>query len=143
MLHVTYEAVEDLEPGRLARIDEDRGSVQVLLDKSQPLARVVPQLNVEIEKLMASAHWFQLWEDEIVGCSTPGAPLRIEYLLHQVVPGTAIVLEGKGCVRVHIDPVLDTEQFAAAMNPATKAQLDAGQWFQMYGGEIINNSPES
>jgi hypothetical protein len=142
MLHVTYEAVEDLAPGRLARILEDRGRIQVLLDKSAALEDVVRQLNIEIDNLMSSANWFQLWEDEIVGRTTPDAPLRIEYLLHRLVPDTAIVLEDKGCIRVHIDPVLDTEAFAAAMNPVTKQHLAGGQWFQMYAGEIIDISPE-
>jgi hypothetical protein len=28
------------------------------------------------------------------------------------------------------------------MNPATKKQLSGGRWFQLYAGEIIDNSPE-
>ena len=137
MLDVTYEAVNDLPQGRLAKIDEDRGCIRVRLDKREPLPEVVRRLNTEIDTLMSASHWFQLWRDEVVSRATPGSPLRIKYLLHRLVPGTAIALEGKGLVEVHIDPSLDTEQFAAAMNEVTKEQLDGGRWFQMYAGEII------
>lgn len=142
MLDVTYEAVEDLPPGRLATIEEDRGTIRVKVDATEPLAAVVRQLNYELEHLLTRSDWFQLWDDEIVCRNTPDAPLRIEYLLHRIVPETAVVLEDKGCVRVHIDPALSTKAFAAVMNPATKDFLAGGQWFQLYGGEIIDNSPE-
>jgi hypothetical protein len=142
MLDVTYEAVEDLPPGRLATIEEDRGKIRIKVDATEPLASVVRQLNVEIDRLLTSSDWFQLWGDEIVSRSTPVSPLRIEYVLHRLAPDTAIITEGKGCVRVHIDPALSTEAFAAVMNPATKDILAGGQWFQLYGGEIIDNSPE-
>jgi hypothetical protein len=142
MLDVAYIAVDDLMPGRLAKIDEDRGKIRVRLDKHAPLADVVRQLNIEIDHLMSSSHWFQLWKDEIVGRDSPGCPLRIEYLLEQEEDYPVCVKERKGLVSVHIDPALDTVQFAAAMNPATKQHLDGGQWFQLYAGEIIDNSPE-
>jgi hypothetical protein len=142
MLDVAYEAVDDLTPGRLAKIDEDRGTIRVLLDKQAPLADVVRQLNVEIDQLMSTSHWFQLWKDEIVSRDTPGRPLSIEYLLEKEEDYPVCVKERRGVVSVFIDPALDTVQFAAAMNPATKQHLDGGQWFQLYGGEIIDNSPE-
>lgn len=144
MLDVAYEAVTDLAPGRLAKIDEDRGTIRVRLDKAAPLADVVRQLNVEIDQLMSSARWFQLWEDEIVCSNTPGSPLRIEYVFHPGVPRDigACVAEFRGTVRVYICPSLDPEQFAAAMNPATEDFLAGGHWFQLYAGEIIDNSPE-
>ncbi|MFD4547191.1 hypothetical protein [Streptomyces sp. NPDC058466] len=143
MLDVAYEAVDDLAPGRLARIDEDRGRIRVRLDRNAPLADVVRQLNIEIDQLMASARWFQLWKDEIVSHNTPGRPLRIDYLLEKREDGGAYVEERKGLLTVYIDPALNTEAFAAAMNPVTRQHLDGGQWFQMYAGEIIDNSPES
>jgi hypothetical protein len=142
MLDVAYEAVNDLAPGRLARIDEDRGRIRVLLDKHSPLAEVVRQLNVEIDQLMASERWFQLWGDEIVSHATPGRPLRIEYLLEKEEDRGVCVKERKGLLVVCIDPVLTTIEFAAVMNPATKEQLAGGQWFQLYAGEIIDNGPE-
>ncbi|MFJ9740888.1 hypothetical protein [Streptomyces sp. NPDC101166] len=144
MLDVAYEAVVDLPPGRLAQIDEDRGRIRVRLDKAQPLAAVVRQLNIEIEQLMSSSHWFQLWRTEIVSRDTPGAPLRIEYTFHPKLPSDpgVLVWEDRGLVRVYICPELDTERFAAAMNPATVQHLAGGQWFQLYAGEIVDNGPE-
>lgn len=142
MLDVAYEAVEDLAPGTLAVIDEDRGRIRVRLDRHAPLADVVGQLNIEIDVLMRSARWFQLWKDEIVSCNTPDKPLRIVYLLECREPGGAYVEERKGLLSVYIDPALNTESFAAVMNPVTDVHLAGGQWFQLYGGEIIDNSPE-
>lgn len=142
MLDVAYEAVNDLAPGRLARIDEDRGTIRVRLDKGAPLVDVVRQLNIEIDQLMASSHWFQLWGDEIISRATPGRPLSIEYLLEREEEHGVAVKERRGLVSVHIDPDLDVEAFAAVMNPATNKQLAGGQWFQLYAGEIIDNSPE-
>lgn len=141
MLHVTYEAV-DMEPGRLARIDEDRGKIEVLLDKSEPLTAVVRQLNIEIDTLLANLNWFQLWGDEIVSCATPKAPLRIKYLIQHEEADVAVVGERKGLVLVFIDPNLTTEEFAAAMNLGTAEFLARGRWFQLYGGYIIDNGPE-
>jgi hypothetical protein len=144
MLDVSYRAVTDLPPGRLARIDEDRGLIRVRLDERAPLAAVVPQLNIEIDQLMQSARWFQLWDDEIVSVNTPGRPLRIEYILS---PAIAAVMgvglhEGKGELYVHICPSLDVRTFAAWMNPTAKEHLAGGHWFQLYEGEIIDISPE-
>lgn len=142
MLDVAYEAVNDLAPGRLARIDEDRGTIRVRLDKKAPLADVVRQLNVEVDQLMSTSHWFQLWDDEIVSRDTPGRPLRIEYHLERKEADGVYMEERKGLVSVFIDPALRTVEFAAVMNPATEEHLAGGCWFQLYGGEIIDNSPE-
>ena len=142
MLDVAYEAVDDLPPGRLAKIDEDRGRIRVRLDKHASLADLVRQLNIEITHLTSSACWFQLWEDEIVSCNTPGQPLRIEYLLEKREGFPAYVEERKGLVSVYVDPALDSAGFAAAMNPATECLLAGGHWFQLYAGEIIDIGPE-
>lgn len=142
MLDVAYEAVGDLEPGRLAKIDEDRGTIRVRLDQHEELAVVVRQLNIEIDDLMSSSHWFQLWKDEIVSRDTPGAPLRIQYILVPNVPNGVGVAEHKGTVRVYIGGGMTVEEFAAAMNPATTDFLAGGQWFQLYAGEIVDNGPE-
>jgi hypothetical protein len=142
MLDVTFEAVEDLEPGRFARIETDRGRVRNLLEKRAPLEDVVRDLNVEIAQLVASGTWYQLWGDEIVGRDTPGAPLRVRYLLERLVPETAVVCEDKGLVSVYIDPILDVAAFAAVMNQTTKELLDGGRWFQAHAGEIIDMTPE-
>ncbi|MEW2463069.1 hypothetical protein AB0872_20495 [Microbacterium sp. NPDC047426] len=142
MLDVAYEAVNDLPSGRLAEINEDRGRIRVRLDKDEPLADVVRQLNIEIDQLMSSARWFQLWGDEIVSRATPDCPLRIRYVLKDWHLDEPAVAEDRGVISVYINQDMTTEQFAAAMNPATKKQLAGGRWFQLYGGEIIDNSPE-
>jgi hypothetical protein len=142
MLDVAYEAVDNLPPGRLAKIDEDRGRIRVRLDKTAPLADVVAQLNVEIESLMRSARWFQLWRDEIVSENTPDRPLRIHYILKDWPLDEPAVTERRGILRVYINSALSVEQFAASMNPATDRHLAGGHWFQLYAGEIIDNSPE-
>lgn len=142
MLDVAYVAVDDLAPGALARIDEDRGRIRVRLDRNAPLAGVIRELNIEIDVLMRSARWFQLWKDEIVSCNTPDKPLRIEYLLECKEPDGAYLEERKGLLSIFVDPTLSTEGFAAVMNPVTDTHLAGGQWFQLYGGEIIDNSPE-
>lgn len=142
MLDVTYEAVTDLAPGRLAKIDEDRGTIRVQVDAAVPLPDVVRQLNVVIDRLLTGSDWFQLWKDEIVSRSTPVSPIRVVYLLEKKEEFPAFIEERKGLVSVYVDPALDVEEFAAAMNPATEKFLDGGQWFQLYAGEIIDNSPE-
>ncbi|WP_333758474.1 hypothetical protein [Streptomyces sp. ISBFB 2968] len=143
MLDVTYEAVDDLPPGRLADIGEERGRVLVRLDRTAPLAEVVRELNIELDGLLRSSHWFQLWEDEIVSRDTPGRPLSVRYLLERRIPFASYMEERKGLVSVYVDPALDTAGFAASVNPALRSFLDGGCWFQLYAGEIIDNSPES
>ncbi|MEH0417909.1 hypothetical protein [Streptomyces sp. B21-083] len=142
MLDVAYEAVEDLAPGRLAQIDEERGRIRIRLDRNAPLEDVVGRLNIEVDDLMRSARWFQLWKDDIVSCNSPGRPLRVEYLLECKEEDGAYVEERKGLLSVFIDPSLSVDEFAAVMNPVTEEHLAGGQWFQLYGGEIIDNSPE-
>lgn len=142
MLDVAYEAVEDLGPGRLAKIDEDRGAIRVQVDAAAPLPDVVRQLNVEIDQLLTGSDWFQLWGDEIVSRGTPDFPLRVVYVLEKKEEDGVLIEERKGLVGVYIDPVLNAAGFAAAMNPATKRFLAGGQWFQLYAGEIVDNSPE-
>lgn len=142
MLDVTYEAVDDLPAGRYADIRETRGRVHIRLDRTQPIATVVRQLNIEIEDLLASATWFQLWGDEIVSRATPDAPIRIRYALLPGAPKGAGIAEDKGLLSFYINPDQDTEQLAASLNPAVARLLAGGRWFQLYAGEIIDHSPE-
>lgn len=143
MLNVTYEAVNDLPAGRLADVAEDRGRLHVRLDSTQPLADVVRQLNIEVDDLLASAHWFQLWGDEIVSRTTPDAPVRMQYVLIPGAPDGVYIKEHKGLIRVYIGQDQTTAQFAASMNPTVANLLSGGRWFQLYGGEIIDHCPES
>ena len=104
---------------------------------------MIRKLNIEIDRFLATSHWFQLWDDEIVSRATPGCSLRVVYRLDPRVPGPEIGLgEGKGRITVYIPPEFDTEEFAVAMNPVTEQFLAGGRWFQMYAGEIIDNSPD-
>ncbi|MGW6531377.1 hypothetical protein [Streptomyces venezuelae] len=142
MLDVTYEAVDHLAPGQLVNVDEGRGRIRVELDRHAPLQAVVQKLNVEVDQLLATGHWFQLWRDEIISRATPRTSLRINYLLHRIIGGTTVAIEDRGLIDFHADPALDTAEFAASVNVAVKNLLDGGQWFQLYDGEIIDNSPE-
>lgn len=142
MLHVTYEAVGDLTPGRLVHIDEDRGRVEILFDRHAPLADVVRQFNIEIHGMVRSARWFQLWDDEIVSCNTPSTPLRIEFVLEKKEPWGAVFEERKGDLKAFVDPAIDVTRFAAVMNVLTAQHISGGRWFQLFGGEIVDISPE-
>lgn len=141
MLHVIYEAAEDLEPGRLARIDEERGRVHITVDKFAPLRQVIRQLNIEMDQFLQSAEWYQLWGKEIASRHNPDAPLQLEYIPLPGAPDGAAITEDKGVVHVYVDPDQTTEQFVAAANPAVKDFLDGGCWFQLYAGEIIGHIP--
>ncbi|MFK4869045.1 hypothetical protein ACI3K4_27905 [Streptomyces sp. CSMPJR101] len=143
MLDVAYIATTDLPTGRLAQIDEDRGSIRIRVDKNALLPDVIRKLNAEMDHFLATSQWFQLWKDEIVSRASPGCSLRIVYRLDPRAPGLDIgVGERRGLIIVYIPPALDTEQFAALMNPVSKQFLAGGRWFQLYAGEIIDNSPE-
>ncbi|MER8004834.1 hypothetical protein [Streptomyces sp. NPDC094149] len=142
MLHVTYEAVTDLPPGRLAHVKEDHGSVEILLDGHAPLADVVHQFNIEIDNMVRSVRWFQLWDDEIVSCNTPSRPLRIEFILENKEHRGVVFEERKGDLKAFVDPDIDVPRFAAVMNILTAKHLSGGRWFQLYGGEIHDVSPE-
>lgn len=143
MLHVSYEAVVDLPPGQLVDIDEDRGRVAIRLDRDGPLKDVVRQFNIEVDRMVRSARWFQLWDDEIVSCNTPSKPLRIEFLLERKEHRGVIFEERKGDLKAFVDPDIDVARFAAVMNVLTAQHLSQGRWFQLYGGEIMDVSPES
>lgn len=142
MLHVTYEAAEDLEPGRLARIDEGRGSVTLKVDKRAPLAAAIRQLNIEVADFLTRADWYQLWGTEIASRHNPTAPLRVEYIFLPGAPEGVAIRESKGELHFYVEPEQTVAQFAAAANEAVRDLLDGGCWFQQFAGEIIDHSPE-
>lgn len=143
MLHVTYEAVGDLPPGMLVHIDEGHGRVAIRFDRDAPLHDVVREFNIEIDRMVRSARWFQLWDDEIVSCNTPSRPLRIEFLLEKREDRGTVFEERKGDLKAFVDPAIDVTRFAAVMNALTAQHLSGGCWFQLYGGEIHDVSPGS
>lgn len=142
MLHVTYEAAEDLEPGRLARIDEDRGSVTIKVDKHAPLEDVVRQLNIEMVQFLDRADWFQLWGDEIASRHNPQAPVHAEYIFLPGAPDGVAIRESKGELHIYVEPDQTVVEFAAAANEAVRDLIAGGCWFQQFAGEIIDHSPE-
>lgn len=143
MLTVTYEAVADLPPGRLVDINEDGGRVAIRLDRDALLADVVGQFNIEVDRMVRSACWFQLWDDEIVSCNTPSKPLRIDFTLEMKEQRGVVFEERKGDLTAFVDPDIDVARFAAVMNPLTAKHLSGGRWFQLYGGEIFDHASES
>ena len=140
MLHVTYEAVAG--PARVAEVDEERGRIRVTIDGAAPLKAIVNELNDELKRLLSTSDWFQLWRNEIVSRGTPDCSLCVVYILDPLQPVGVEIQERRGLVSILIHPGLNAEEFAAAMNTATKKFLDAGCWFQHYAGEIIDMSPE-
>jgi hypothetical protein len=143
MLHVTYEAVNDLPPGRLVHVDEDRGRVAIRFDEDAPLRDVVRDFNIEVDRMVRSARWFQLWDDEIVSSNSPRHPLRIEFILEKKEHRGVVFEERKGDLKAFVDPGIDVTRFAAVMNKLTAEHLSGGRWFQLYGGEIHDVSPGS
>lgn len=142
MLYVTYEAVTDLPPGRLVDIDEGGGRVEIRFDENAPLEDVVAQFNIEIDTMVRSARWFQLWDDEIVSCNTPSKPLQIEFILEKREHLGVVFAESKGDLKAFVDPDIDVARFAAVMNILTAKHLSGGRWFQLHGGEIYDVGPE-
>jgi hypothetical protein len=143
MLHVTYEAVNDLPPGSPVHVDEDRGRVAIRFDGNAPLRDVVRDFNIEIDRMVRSARWFQLWDDEIVSSNSPRHPLRIEFILEEREHQGVVFEERKGDLKAFVDPDIDVTRFAAVMNKLTAQHLSGGRWFQLYGGEIHDVSPGS
>ena len=142
MLHVTYKTVNDLPPGQIVHIDENGGRVDIRFDETAPLADVVSQFNIEIDRMVRSARWFQLWDDEIVSCNTPSKPLRIDFILEKKEHLGVVFAEDKGDLKALVDPAMDVARFAAVMNILTAQHLSGGRWFQLYGGEIYDVGPE-
>ncbi|MET9813220.1 hypothetical protein [Streptomyces sp. NPDC006355] len=143
MLHVTYEAVNDLPPGRLVDVDENPGRVTIRFDADAPLREVVRDFNIEVDRMVRSARWFQLWDDEIVSFNSPRHPLRIEFVLEKEEHQGVVFEERKGDLKAFVDPDIDVTRFAAVMNTLTAEHLSGGRWFQLYGGEIHDVSSGS
>ena len=142
MLRVTYDAVDDLAPNTFVHIDEGGGMVAIYLDRNAPLKDVVRQFNAEIDRMVRSARWFQLWDDEIVSCNSPSKALRIVFLLEQRERHGVVFEERKGDLKAFVDPAIDVTRFAAVMNTLTAKHISGGRWFQLHGGEIHDVSQE-
>jgi hypothetical protein len=141
MLDVTYEA-EVLTDGRAAVLLEDRGHIAIRVDSEAPLSVVLLELNGEFARLLRKRTWFQVWEGEVISYASPGS-LRIIFILDRAEPDGIEMRETRGLVTVHVDPDLTPVELAAVMNPAVRQLLDAGRWFQLYAGEVIDMCPAS
>ena len=148
MLRVEYEATNDLEPGRLVQIDEDRGLLRVRIARGLEAPEYTAALNEELERFLSQAEWFQVRRDKILSPKHPEMPVRVVYRLDregELDEGEALAIrEGMGLVEILVDPTADVDWFCAAINPAIVEFLSGGRWFQFFGGEIVDmTSPES
>jgi hypothetical protein len=148
MLRVTYEAADDLQPGRLVDIEEDRGLIRVRIDQTLQAPDYTAALNTELARFLTRAEWFQLWKDQIVSPKDVDSPVRVVYQLDEFGElefGDVVeIREHKGLVRILVYPDADVDQFVSGLNPAIRELLDGGQWFQHWRGEIVDmTSPET
>ncbi|HEY9370430.1 hypothetical protein [Streptomyces sp.] len=145
MLRVVYEAAEDLKPGQLVAIGEDRGIITVRIRRTADTPTYTRALNGELEKFLATSEWFQLRKDKIVSPQSTECPVRVVYVLDDDLGAGEVVeiREHLGLVKIKVRPDADVDRFVAALNPAIKTFLDAGHWFQHWQGEIVDmTSPE-
>lgn len=145
MLRVVYEATE-LEPGRLASIQESRGRVDITLRRGATADEYIPPLNEELRGFVGRCGWFQIWRGQIISADSPDSPLTVRYEADSTVDRRAGVQirEHRGVVRLHVCPDLLAEDLVKALNPAIEQFLAGGQWFQLWEGEIVTmDSPET
>ncbi|WP_069883460.1 hypothetical protein [Streptomyces luteocolor] len=144
MLRVIYEAVEDLQPGRLAEISEQRGGTRVRVARWARIEDYIHALNMEMAAFLDRSQWFQLWRDEIVARSGGTVQLSVIFSIHDLDPGDYVVIrETKGLVDIQVERTATVDQFVHAVNPAIEEFLAGAQWFQLWQGEIVDmDSPE-
>lgn len=137
MLRVVYQATA-LSDGTMSDWTEDRGLVQIRVNRDATPAEFVPSLNRTLADFLANANWYQLWEGEIVSINSPGSPLRVTYELSRLKPSPLVYIrEDKGHVALYVSPEATVEEFVRTLNPSIEEFLDAGQWFQLWNGEIV------
>lgn len=147
MLRVVYAAAEDLEPGQMVAIGEDRGIITVRIRRAAHAREYTAALNGELERFLAGVEWFQLWKDKIVSPQSADCPVRVVYVLDldgELDDGEFVeIREHQGLVKILVDPAADVDLFVAALNPTIETFLSGGQWFQLWQGEIVDmTSPE-
>jgi len=148
MLRVVYEAADDLEPGQLVAIGEDRGIITVRIRRTADAFDYTRALTEELDKFLAGAEWFQLWKAKIVSPQSTDCPVRVVYVLDLDgdldVDEFVEIKEHHGLVKILVDPDADVDVFVAALNPAIKKFLSGGHWFQHWQGEIVDmTSPDT
>ncbi|MER5843272.1 hypothetical protein ABT099_23830 [Streptomyces prasinus] len=139
MLRVVYQAATNLEAGRLVDVVETRGQVTVRLRRGTRASDFITPLNEALAGLISRGTWFQIWRGQIVSAGTPDSPLLVQYEADPEVDPLACVhiRERRGMVRFHVSPDVRAEDLTRAVNPALRALLAGGQWFQLWQGEIV------
>ncbi|MHC3450856.1 hypothetical protein [Streptomyces prasinus] len=139
MLRVVYQAATNLEAGRLVDVVETRGQVTVRLRRGTRASDFITPLNEALAGLISRGTWFQIWRGQIVSAGTPDSPLLVQYEADPEVDLLACVhiRERRGMVRFHVSPDVRAEDLTRAVNPALRALLAGGQWFQLWQGEIV------
>ncbi|GHH58188.1 hypothetical protein [Streptomyces candidus] len=145
MLSVTYELVPATTSGRRAHFSEARGAVRIEVADGFGAPDLIDDLNRGMQEFLDGARWFQLWRHDIIGRTGGCLSLDIKFSLADLEPGDYVeIRESRGFVSVGIERTATAAQFVRAVNPAVANFLDGGQWFQVYGGEIVDNShPDS
>ncbi|ARX81612.1 hypothetical protein SMD44_01010 [Streptomyces alboflavus] len=139
MLRVIYEAVEDLRPGKIAEISEQRGGTRVRIARWASVEEYARALNEEMSAFLDRSAWFQIWRDEIVSRSGGTCSLSVIFTIRDLAPGDYVLIwESKGLVDIQIERTASAEQFVRAVNPAIEKFLDGAQWFQLWQGEIVD-----
>lgn len=141
MLRVVYEAADDLKPGQLVTIGEDRGIITVRIRRTADAFDYTRALTEELDKFLAGAEWYQLWKSTIVSPQSTDCPVRVVYVLdldgELDVDEFVEIKEHQGLVKIMVDPEATVDAFVAVLNPAIERFLSGGQWFQHWQGEIV------
>lgn len=66
MIKVEYVLVDDLRPGEVLDIQEDRGHVVFRIARWLTAEEMIEVLNEGTRKVLAGGHWFQEWKGDII-----------------------------------------------------------------------------
>lgn len=136
MLRVMYEAAE--LNGTISDWQEDRGLLRVRVARHTTPHQFTESLNETLAHVLASAHWCQYWNGEVISVTSPSNPLRVNFQVSDFDPAPVVeIRERKGLVAVHVSPTANVDEFVHALNPALEELLVGGQWFQHWNGEIV------
>jgi hypothetical protein len=144
MLRVVYKVV-DLDPGVISDWRESRGLVEILIARGLEPHEFIPSLNKTLLDFVNTAHWYQIWEGEVVSVASPDSPLRVTFeLASPTLEAPVDIREHKGHVALHVHPLTSTGMFIGVLNRSIEEFLAGGQWFQLWHGEIVTmDSPEA
>ncbi|MDX3183578.1 hypothetical protein PV334_20230 [Streptomyces sp. ME02-7008A-1] len=144
MLRAVYEAA-DLDAGVISDWREDRGLLQIRVDRHAKPEEFTKALNGTLADILERAHWYQVWKGEVISITSPSSPLRVQFKISDFSPAPLVDMrERKGLVTVHVSPEALVDEFVQALNAAVGELLAGGQWFQHWEGEIVTmDSPEA